>query len=247
MFRVLGHLELDFPGSSVHIGAHKQRALLAMLLLRAGRPVSTDQLITELWPQAVPPTAGASLRTYVYRLRRHLRPLAGTGLRLSTCGFGYRLCLPSGLLDAAEFERLLGQGSLALERGEHCRASERLGAALALWRGAMLPDMDIDLVRGERDRLHETMLCARELWLEAELGCGRHRQVVADLERLVSEHPFREALWSLLITALARSGRRADALSAWTRVRSLLAVELGTGPAPELVLLQRSILRGEPV
>ncbi|MEU4572840.1 BTAD domain-containing putative transcriptional regulator [Nonomuraea sp. NPDC023979] len=244
MFKVLGTLELDFPGECVEIGAAKQRAVLAVLLLRAGRPVGADRLIAEVWGDAPPPTARTSLRTYVYRLRRTLAPLSGPGLRLATRGRSYVLSLPEDALDVSVFQRSVAAAGAAMERGDAPGAAGTLRSALEMWRGPVLPELDLELVRQERHRLEEARGYARELWLEAELGCGRHRQAVPALERFVAAHPFRENVWAMLVRALWMSGRRADALAAYRRVRALLAEELGVDPSGELERLHQDILSG---
>ncbi|MFG1948725.1 BTAD domain-containing putative transcriptional regulator [Nonomuraea sp. NPDC048826] len=224
----------------IAIGASKQQAILTLLLLQQGSPVTTDGLITDLWPEGPPATARTSLQTYVYRLRRILRPLEG--VHLATHGSGYALTVPDGSLDTERFERSVDAGAAMLAQDEAARAAEHLRDALALWRGPLLPDADLPVICQERERLANMHVNAHELLLDAELRTGLASRVIPDLERLVRVHPFREGLWAMLIRALAKTGRRAEALTAYQRVRDLLAQELGIEPSEELRRLQDDIL-----
>ena len=238
---MLGPVEVERDGQLVRLGGRKQRALLALLLLEPGRPVSTDRLIDELWRGTPPRGAERTIRVYVSRLRASL----GED-RLFARPSGYVLEVEAERLDVGRFERLLGEGREALSRGAAGFAADRLGAALALWRGPALADVgDSGVLALEARRLHELRLICVEERIEAELSLGRHAALVPELERLVGDEPLRERLWRQLVLALYRSEREADALAAYRRARTLLSEELGLEPSEELRSLERAVLRHE--
>ena len=187
------------------------------------------------------PAPNSALRVSVSRLRTSL----GED-RLIARPPGYVLEVEADRLDVDRFERLLGQGREALARGAAGLAAERLGAGLALWRGPALADVgDSGILALEARRLDELRLVCIEERIEAELSLGRHAALVPELERLVGEEPLRERLWRLLVTALYRSEREADALAAYRRARTFLSEELGLEPSEELRALERAVLRHE--
>jgi predicted ATPase/DNA-binding SARP family transcriptional activator len=240
-FRVLGPIEAVRDELAVRLGGRRQRALLALLLLEPGRPVSPDRLIDGLWRDTPPPDAERALRVYVSRLRAAL----GEGA-VRTHASGYALQAESERIDSKQFERLLRDGREALRRGSAGLAAERLGAALALWRGDAMSDVaDDGPLALEARRLDELRLVCKEELFEAELALGRHAGLVAELERLVADHPLRERLWRQLVVALYQSGRQADALAAYQRARTLFADELGLEPSEELRAVERAVLRHE--
>jgi DNA-binding SARP family transcriptional activator/sugar lactone lactonase YvrE len=238
-FRVLGPFEVSEGGRPLDVGAGKQRALLALLLLRAGEVVSTDGLIDALWGERPPPSAPNSIHIYVSRLRRAL----GNG-RLETRGHGYVLRLEAEELDLGRFERLLVEGRELLASGDATRAAETLRAALALWRGPPLSDFaSEEFAQGDIARLEELRLSALEERIEADLGVGRHRKLVPELDSLVREHPLRERLRAQLMLALYGSGRQAEALETYQQARRTMREELGLEPGRTLQVLERAILR----
>jgi DNA-binding SARP family transcriptional activator len=215
-FGILGPLVVRRDGRELPLGPPQQRAPLAVLLLRRGEPVSSARLVDDLWGERPPPTAVKTVQVYVSRLRKSL----GDGVLEST-PVGYVLRLEPGELDLDEFERLLdeGRGLLADERPRE--ANEALRHALGLWRGQALADFRYEsFARDEIRRLDELRLLALEQRLEADLALGRHAQAVPELEALVREHPLRERLRWLLMLALYRSGRQADALAAYQEART---------------------------
>jgi DNA-binding SARP family transcriptional activator/Tfp pilus assembly protein PilF len=243
-FRVLGPIEVWAGQSWSGIGAPKWRALLATLLLNPGQAVSTDRLIAELWGDQPPDRAANLVSVYVLRLRRLLDDSAGQVL--TTRAPGYQLRLDPGDLDAGRFEALTGQGRQALNAGNFRRAAEVLAEALALWRGPALADIPpSELVAAEAARLEESRLTALELRIEADLGCGQHAQLVPELRRLMSDHPLREGLWTLLMRALDAAGRRAEALAAYGQAREVIAAELGVDPGPEMQRLFQVMLTAD--
>jgi YVTN family beta-propeller protein len=240
-FRLLGPFEVSERGRALEVGAGKQRALLALLILRAGEVVSTDRLIDALWEERPPASALNSVHIYVSQLRKAL----GDG-RLETRGHGYLLALEPEQLDLERFERLLGEGRELLAGGEAERAAEALRTALALWRGPPLSDFASEpFAHGEIARLEELRLAALEERIEADLALGRHAELVPELEALVREHPLRERLRAQLMLALYRSGRQAEALAAYQQARWTFAEELGLEPGRRLQELEGAILRHE--
>ena len=222
-FRILGPLEVTEEGRHLDLGAPKQRALLAVLLISANRVVSLDRLIDQLWGEEPPPRATGSLQAYISNLRRVLEPSRAPGQPprvLVTQPPGYLLRVDPGDLDAARFETGAAEGRRLLGEGRPAEARDLLQAALGLWRGAALADFAFeDFARAEATRLEELRLAAVEDRLQAELDLGQHAAAVAELEAGVMTHPLRERLWGLLMVALYRSGRQADALRAFQAAR----------------------------
>ena len=213
-----------------------------MLALDAGSVVPSDRLVDELWRGQPPSGAAKTLRSYISRLRRLLRPEA----TLTARGDGYVLELEHAWLDASRFEDLTKEGQAALTLDDVRGAAERFGDGLALWRGRALADViDVEALALESRRLEELRLEALEGRLDAELELGLHAQLVSELERLVAEHPLRERFWRQLVLALYRCERQADALAAYRRARDLLADELGLEPGEELQRLEQAVLRHE--
>lgn len=227
-FRILGPLEVVDGGQVCAIAGAKERAVLAYLLLHAGRVVSTERLIDDLWGEEPPDAARNSLQVRVAALRRLLgreRIVTGSG--------GYLIRIAADELDLRRFEELTARGG-----------RDELDEALALWRGPPLPDFrDEHWAAPAIARLEELRLVALENRLEADLELGRHAQVVGELEALVAEHPLRERMRAQLMLALYRSGRQAEALEAYREGRSALVDQLGIEPGPVLRELEKSMLR----
>ena len=239
-FGILGPVQAVRDGRVLGLGGPKRRAVLALLLVAEGRVVPAERLVEELWGGAAPPAAAGTLRAHVSRLRALLSPDAV----LIGQGGGYALAAEPGQLDAGRFERLVGAGRDALERGEAAAAAERFREGLGLWRGRALADVaDVEPLALEGARLEELRLVAVEGRVEADLALGREAEVAGELEALVTEYPVRERLWRLLVLALYRSGRQADALAAYRRARQMLAGELGIEPGEELRQLEQAVLR----
>ena len=235
-FRVLGPLEVWAEGRALQLRRPKQRALLAVLLLHAGEVVSTDRLIEELWAGKPPRAAVGSIQNLISDLRKAL----GRDL-VRTRQPGYVLDIEPEQVDLHRFERLVAQAS---EGGDAERRSELLRAALSLWRGPPLADLELEaFARVEVARIEELHTTAREELIDAELELGRHAQLIGELETLVTENPLRERLRGQLMLALYRSGRQAEALEAYRRARETLVDELGIDPSPELQQLEQSVLR----
>ena len=240
--RILGPVQAVRDGRDVPLGGPKQRAVLALLVVDADRTVLAGQLAEALWHGG--PSAGAAktLRSYVSRLRALLAPEVAVVAR----GGGYVLVAGPDQVDAVRFERLVGTGQGALGVGEAAVAASRLSEALELWRGRALADVaDVAPLALEAARLEELRLVAAEGRAEASIGLGLAGEVVGELERLVAEYPVRERLWRLLVLALYRAERQADALAAYRRARAMLAGELGLEPGQELRDLAQAVLRQE--
>jgi DNA-binding SARP family transcriptional activator len=241
-FRILGPLEVSSAGGEVSLGGPKPRALLAVLLLHANEVVPADRLIDQLWGEDSPDDAAAALRVNVSRLRKALPQDV-----LATRSPGYLVRVEPDALDLHRFERLVDEGRSLLARGLAADASDRLRAALSLWRGQSLADFAYEsFAQGAIARLEEIRLAAVELRVAADLSLGRDDELVGELEALVGEHPLRERLRGYLMMALYRSGRQAEALDAYQNGRRALVDELGIEPSPALQELERAILRQDP-
>jgi predicted ATPase/DNA-binding SARP family transcriptional activator len=238
----LGPVRAVRDGRELGLGGPKPRAVLALLLMDAGRVVPAEYLAEVLWRGTPPPGAAKTLRSYVSRLRPLLYPEAA----LVSQGGGYAIRVQPDQVDAARFERLVAAGREALGRGEAAAAAGRFGEALALWRGRALADVaEVEPLALEGARLEELRLVAVEGRAEADIERGLAAEVTGELERLVAEYPVRERLWRLLVLALYRAERQADALAAYRRARQLLAEDLGIEPGKDLRALEQQVLRQE--
>ena len=227
--RLLGPLEVRLEDGPTELGPRKQRAVLAMLALEAGRTVSADRLAEGLWGETPPATAPKMVQLYVSRLRRVIN---GNGAEIVTRGRGYELRLPDDEVDAIRFERLVDT---------HPRE------ALALWRGEPLADLaDEPFAAAEIRRLDELRLRAIELAVDADLAAGRHAELIGELDALVAEQPLHERLHAQRMLALYRSGRQGDALEAYREARTALVEQIGVEPGAELRRLHEAILAQDP-
>src|SRR6266545_4733480 len=216
-YRILGPLEAEREDRPLAVTGRKPRALLALLLLHPNETVPTDRLIDDLWGERPPATAANTLQVYVSKLRKLLAD------RLVTEGAGYALRVEPDELDAARFERIAEQGRAALTQRSYGEAAERLHEALALWRGPALADLRYEpFAQAEITRLEELRLAAVEDRIEAELFLGRHDQLVAELEALVSENPLRERLRRQLMLSTPTALRAMYSWSSlgWSRAPS---------------------------
>jgi len=244
-FRILGLLEVLAGGRRLELKAPKKRALLGLLVVNRNEPVTTDRLIDELWDGKPPTRALAALQVYVSDLRKLLEPTrtreaAPAVLRSSS--LGYVLDVEEGACDVDLFARLHEDGRRLLAEAPD-RAAATLREALGVWHGPALADFLYESwAQSEIARLEELHVTCLEDWLEAELACGRHAGAVAQIEGAIGDHPLRERLHGQMMLALYRSGRQADALDAFQRMRATLVRELGIEPGPELQELNRAIL-----
>ncbi len=233
-FRLLGPLEVVEDGHSLHLGGPKRRALLALLLLHAGRVVSTERVIDALWGESPPATVAKTLQAHVSRLRKDIG-----SHRLITRSPGYAVQVEPSELDLARFERLVSEARQSAP-GD---AAQRLREALALWRGPPLADLAYEpFVQAEIGRLEELRLAALEERIDVDLRLGRHAELAGELEALCAEHPQRERLRGHLMVALYRSGRQAEALETYQAARSALVEALGIEPGRPLRELHQAIL-----
>ena len=242
--QLLGPVRAWRAGAAVDVGAARRRAVFAVLAVRAGQAVSRDELIGGVWGDSPPATAGASLYTYVSGLRRAFEPQrskrSAAEVIVSTGG-GYSLRVDPDCLDVHRFERHRSRAQALA--GEHpARALAELDRALALWRGDALHDVPGPFAEAQRARLLELRLATVERRAELALALGRHADVVAGLADLAAEHPVREGLHALLVTALHRAGRRAEALAVYRDAHRALVDGLGIEPGSALRRAHREVL-----
>jgi DNA-binding SARP family transcriptional activator/WD40 repeat protein len=244
-YRALGALDVVVGGAPADIGGPRQRRLLAVLLIHRDTVVATDRLVDAVFAGDPSPRAAATLRSYVTRLRRTIGAAGADALQRQ--GQGYRLQVPDDAFDVPRFERLAAQGRRELAYGDAAGAVTTLRRAVELWRGGAYEEFaEEPWAQPEARRLEELWQVVNEHLVDAELECGRDREMVVELERLARAEPLRDTFRSRLMLALYRSGRPADALAVFKDYRRLLADELGLDPAPELTELERRILAHDP-
>lgn len=248
MFRVLGGLEAVGSTGVFAPGRSRPGALLALLLVHAGQTVTPDRVLEELWPDERGPGSTKRVQVNVLRLRRGLAAIAPGGdalVRTRPCG--YVLDVERSDVDAFAFEDLAAAGRARLDGGDMLGAARDLRAALALWGGEPYAGFgDEPFVLAEARHLEELRLGALEDWAQAELELGAHVRIAAELQRLVARHPLRERMQALLMLALYRSHRQADALAAYHAARRTFVDELGIEPGRELRELVQAILEQRP-
>ena len=237
--RILGPFQLEEGGRRIPIEGLRQRAVLASLLLHANEVVPSEQLLLDLWGEDSPPRAANALQAAVSRLRRALPPG-----RLVTRVPGYVLRIFPEEVDVSQFEQLVSEGREALATGAAAEAARTLSQALSLWQGPALADFRYEpFAQAEIARLEELHLTCLEERVEADLALGSAGVLIAELRRLVGEHPVRERLRGQLMLALYRDGRQTEALEVYRELRSVLRDELGLDPSPHLRELEAAILR----
>jgi len=247
-FRVLGPLQVVDGDHPVALGGPMQRGVLALLVLEPNRVVSMQQLIYRLWGDDPPVRATGTVQAYVSNLRRALEPRRRPGEQARVLVWrapGYVLRVPPDDVDWLRFERLVDRARVAREAGDLLAADAMLTEARALWRGPPLADFPAIAMR-ERARLDGLRLSAVEDQAEVRLALGRHHEVVDELASAALEHPLRERLRCLQMTALYRAGRQVEALDVYTEVRRRLAEEHGLDPGADLRRLHEQILRQDP-
>lgn len=245
-FRLLGPMEVLVGSRPVGLGGRQRRTVLAVLLVHTGEGVSTDQLIDELWGESPPAGGRKTVQAHVAHLRRVLRDEGGEDVIAAT-DTGYVLTVDSGQVDSHRFEQLLDEAH-RLRRVDPMESRDRFEEALGLFRGEPLVDLADSAfsLRVEASRLSELRLTASEDRLEAMIAAGRAHDAIPEARRLLSEHQLRERLWAILMHALYRSGRQAEALQAFSTARQTLAEELGLEPSAELRTLEQQILDQDP-
>jgi DNA-binding SARP family transcriptional activator/tetratricopeptide (TPR) repeat protein len=243
-FCLLGPLTVRRGDTVVPVQAGNQLVVLAALLLKANRVVPVEDLAETLWGTAPPPSARVTVQNYVVRLRKALGDQDHS--RIGTRPRGYVISVATGELDVTRFEVLLGAARQATRDYSWDTAAAQARAALALWRGEPLADVESELLAvHEVPRLADLRLQAQEIRIDADLHLGRHAEVTWELRQLVAAHPLRERLHALLMLALYRDGRQAEALAAYQSARRVLVEELGTEPGPELRSLHQQILAAD--
>jgi DNA-binding SARP family transcriptional activator len=248
-FGVLGPLLMTSYGVRVPVGAPKQRAVLAMLLINRNRPVSVESLINAVWGEEPVPAARTSIQAHVSNLRRLLRTAGVDPYQvLASAPPGYQLSVADADCDLGRFVSAKAAASQAAAAGSFEEASGHLSVALAEWRGPVLDDLrDFIFVDAFATALMEEKVAAHTARAEAEIACGRAGAVIGELEVLTAEHPYREPLWAQLITAYYVTERQSDALGAYRRLKTALAEGLGIDPGPTVSTLHERILRQEPL
>jgi DNA-binding SARP family transcriptional activator len=243
-FCLLGTLVVRNGTAVLPIPRGKQRAVLAALLLSAGRVVSLNDLGEVLWGDRPPPTARVAVQNHVMRLRRSL---ADAGSRIRTQPPGYLIRAEADEVDVTRFGALADAARAAARDRTWETAAEQSGAALALWRGEPLADVGSEvLALREAPRLAEMRLQALEIRIDADLHLGRHAEVITELRQLAAAHRLRERLHGLLMLALYQDGRLGEALAAYQHARSVLVEELGAEPGAGLSQVHQQILAGDP-
>ena len=247
-FAVLGPVRAWRGEQELDLGSPQQRSVLAALLLRRGHAVALAELLDAVWGEEQPQAAVSVLRTYVSRLRKVLEPgreAADLPRVVVSVGDGYLVRLPAHGLDLAVFERRVAEAKELRATGRPAAAAELLRVALDGWQGAALAGLPGPLAESEGSRLDEERLTALETWLDIEVDRGRHSEVIAELVSLTGRYPLREQLCRLLMLALYRSGRQAEALAAYRGARSTLVAELGIEPGTALRDLHDRILAAD--
>lgn len=239
-FSVLGPVRARLGDETLPSGSPQQRALLSALLLRGGHTATANELIDAIWGDEPPSQALAAVRTYASRLRKVLGPQT-----LASDSGGYAMRTGPDALDVTVAEELAAGAEKARSAGDRCRARVLLNKALALWDGEALASVPGPYAENQRTRLEEWRLQLTETRLDLDLEVGCHAEAVSELTALTAAHPLRERLRELLMVALYRSGRQAEALAVYADTRRLLAEELGVDPRPELAQLQQRILRAD--
>ncbi|MFD5424028.1 BTAD domain-containing putative transcriptional regulator [Streptomyces sp. NPDC127084] len=239
-FSVLGPVRAWSEDRALPSGSPQQRALLAALLMHEGRTATAAQLIDALWGEDPPSQALAAVRTYASRLRKVLGPDA-----LASESGGYAMRTPSDALDLHVAQELICAAEKAREAGDRAQARALTAKVLGMWDGETLASVPGPYAESQRVRLEEWRLQLLETRLEMDLDVGHHTEAVSELTALTAAHPLRECLRELLMLALYRSGRQAEALAVYADTRRLLADELGVDPRPELSRLQQRILQAD--
>jgi DNA-binding SARP family transcriptional activator len=248
-FEILGGIRALRGDQPVDLGPAKQRAVLAVLLLQAGRPVPTPQIVDAVWGDGPPENGANVVQKYVAGLRRVLEPQRSPrspGELIALTDGGYVLRLEAGALDADRFQAGLAQASAERKAGQLAEAADTLRRALALWQGEALAGLTGPAFDSARNRLTDARATAWEKWAEVELARGHHTGLMPDLVRLVEQFPLREGLRAQLMIALHQAGRQAEALAAFRDARAYFLEEFGVEPGERMQETHRRILRGEP-
>jgi DNA-binding SARP family transcriptional activator len=246
-FSLLGPVRAWFAGDEVNVGSPQQRALLALLLLHLDEPITSEYAREALWDDPAPAAADGTIRTYIYRLRHLLTDVVGADrMAIRTISGGYQLSLSGAKVDAHEFHQHLADARGAMTARDPEAALREYYQCLALWRGVPIAGTYTTYFDLERDRLEQLRSDAVEECVTVAIGLGDHAKVVPILRKELNAQPLREKLWELLILALSKLDRRADALATYRDARQVLRTELGLEPTPNLQELHRHILVSTP-
>jgi SARP family transcriptional regulator, regulator of embCAB operon len=250
---VLGPLTLTYDDNSYTPTPPKTRQLLALLALHANQVVATEDCLRELWESDPPKSAVSTLRTYVLQIRKTLRKIslnhsvAAAEEMLVTMNQCFRLTIEPESVDCLVFERLYREGYEAAQLGDPRRASTSYAEALSLWRGPALVDVPKGpLVSSHLSKLAERRLGALEQRIEADLGLGRHRELLGELEVLIGQYPTNENIYAQCMLALHRSGRRGQAIEVFRRLCTTLDQDFGIEPSPRIQRLHGAVLSNDP-
>lgn len=239
---LLGPVRAVLGDAELTLGPARQRAVLAVLAVRAGQVVSRADLIEAVWGRAAPPSAASAVYLYISNIRRVLGESRDV---LASVGNGYTLRLAEDQVDTVVFDDLVAKAAALASSGHYRGAAGALEEALALWRGEAFSGVPGPFADQERTRLVESQIRAVEAFAAARLELGMHVEVAAELGPLVQDHPLRESLRELLMVALSRSGRHAEALEVFQETRETLMRELGAEPGPALRAVYARILAGD--
>jgi DNA-binding SARP family transcriptional activator/tetratricopeptide (TPR) repeat protein len=245
-FRIFGFLEVHHHGKQVKLGGPRQQVALAMMLLEPGKVIPMSRLIDAIWDGDPPTTARAQVQICVSNLRRSMVAVGVRGL-IETYSHGYLLRLSDSTLDLREFEAAVAAGRRSLTAGNPAEAAAQFRSGLALWRGPVLGNISSALVQNSVVHIEQLRLSVLESCLQVELLTGPVEDLVGELDRLTGEYPLRERFRALLMTALYRAGRRAEALEVYRSTHSTLSGELGIEPGGELKELHQAMLLGHQV
>lgn len=246
-FRILGPLEVVRDDGTLAECTPRQRSLLGLLLIAAGRPVSTDSIVAKLWGETPPASIDSAIHFHIAKLRQTLQPgVTANESVIFTRPPGYGITIGHNEFDVATFERLVAAAA-AVAESQAETAAGILRDALDLWRGPALHDFAYqEFAQSEIARLEELKLTAIEALIDADFASGKHAVLVGELEKLVQDYPLREGLWQRLMLALYRSGRQGEALRSYRRVKDLLGEELGIEPSAGLTALEERMLLQDP-
>lgn len=245
MYAVLGPFHVRRNGQDVDIGHVRQQALLAILVLGANRSFTGDDLVRAAWGDDAPSSGSKIIPPYIYRLRRSLGADAD-GDVIQRLRDGYQLRIDPSAVDVTAMESLVEQGRQARDAGDLLSGRRLLSAALSRWHGEPLSALPGPFLASQRRRLLEERLGVLEERIAVDLALGRHAEVIAELSGLVVDNPLREHLVGMLMLALYRSGRQAEALEIYQSTREALRNELGLDPGAELRRLHTDVLRADP-
>jgi len=245
-FALLGPVRGWLDGAELELGSPDQRTVLAFLLLREGHPATADEIIDAVWGEDAPRSVRGVLRTYVYRLRRLFSGLPGGDPLIQSVGGSYALPAAGESVDARVFQQRVAEGRRARQEGDPARAAVLLGEGLGLWQGTPLSGTRGPYADRQRQRLEQLLEGAREEYFAAEVERGAHREVIPALTQAVADSRLSERLRELLMLALYRAGRQAEALELYNDAYRVLDEELGIAPGAALRELHGAILRADP-